>query len=154
MAEPLATLDDLKGRLDWTLDADEERQAAGALEDASELARMYGLEWPIAALAPRVVRTLVLTSCARFMRNPDGYTRSDAGNESVSWSDKVGDKAGAPYFTEHEIKMLRGFNGRSGITSAPIQAWGTKAQPQGFVGTRAGTGEKPFPLFSDDLSPW
>jgi hypothetical protein len=32
---PYAGLDELKGRLDWDLDPDELRIAAGALEDAS-----------------------------------------------------------------------------------------------------------------------
>ncbi|MCX4396044.1 hypothetical protein ACFVZJ_05320 [Streptomyces sp. NPDC058322] len=38
---PCATLDDLKGRLDWDLD-DELRIAAGALDDASDLAATHG----------------------------------------------------------------------------------------------------------------
>ncbi|WP_238545494.1 MULTISPECIES: hypothetical protein [Streptomyces] len=37
-----ATLDELKGRIGWDLDPDELRMAAGALEDASDLAATYG----------------------------------------------------------------------------------------------------------------
>ena len=66
--EPIATLKELIQRLDWTLDADELRIAAGALEDASDLARGYGRDWDTES-APRLVRTLVLKARKRYMNN-------------------------------------------------------------------------------------
>lgn len=151
--EPFATLDDLKARLDWTLDEDEERIALGALEDASDLACHYGKSWADAASAPRQVRTLVLRACKRFMENPSGYTQSRAGDETVAWNDKAGELAGTVYFTRDEQELLRGLaGGRRGIYSAPLTAWGPqRAGPVGLVPVQGG--QKPFPYFAGD-GPW
>lgn len=118
-----ATLQELQDRLDWDLSESEKRDAEGALEDASEYARSFGkASWTDAENAPRLVRTLVLTAVKRYIKNPDGYTQSRAGDETVAWND-IGDKAGAPYYTQDEIKMLRGLAGNvSGFFSAPLVA--------------------------------
>ncbi|MEU9454845.1 hypothetical protein [Streptomyces sp. NPDC048277] len=78
-----ATLNELNGRLDSDLDPDKLRIAAGALDDASDLAATYGRDWP-AGTAPRLVKTLVLKSAARYARNPNGYTQSRAGDETLA----------------------------------------------------------------------
>lgn len=151
--EPFARLDELKDRLDWTLDADEERIARGALEDASDLARAFGKPWQDAASAPRMVRTLVLTACTRYMRNPGGYTTSRAGDETLGFTD-VGDRAGTIYFTSDERKLLQGLAGNnSRMLTAPVTAWGPMDKKlEGFVPVE-GPG-KPFPFFSSDEGPW
>ncbi|MFE9254040.1 hypothetical protein [Streptomyces sp. NPDC006879] len=148
-----ATLDDLKGRLDWTLDADEERIATSALEDASDLAAHYGRDWPDDTV-PRMVRTLVLKACKRYMSNPDGYTQSRAGDETLGWNDAAGENAGTVYFTDEEIKLLASLAGRStGLYSAGVVAWQTVLRPvsAGLVPTEHG---KDFPLFADEQEPW
>lgn len=144
-----ATLDELKNRLDWTLDADEERIAQSALEDASDLACYYGKDWPDPATAPRMVRTLVLRACKRYMDNPQGYTQSRAGDETVGWSDAAGTDAGTVHFTKDEQDLLRGLAGRRpGIYSAPISAWGPqRTSPVGMVPVDYG---KSFPFFAED----
>ncbi|MER7111208.1 hypothetical protein [Streptomyces sp. NPDC000229] len=150
-----ATLDELKGRLDWELDADEERIASGALVDASELAASYGREWP-EATAPRLVKTLVLKSTARYMRNPNGYTQSRAGDETLAWSDAHGRDAGTVYFTRGEIRLLEDLAGRKrGIYSAAVSAWGTKLPQRDAAGhVPVDYNGDPFPFFSDGVSPW
>ncbi|MHC0432204.1 hypothetical protein ACX6XY_18745 [Streptomyces sp. O3] len=105
-----ATLDELKARLDWDLDEDELRIGAGALEDASDLATVYGRDWP-EATPPRLVRTLVLKSAARYLRNPHGYTQSRAGDETLTWGDAHGRDAGSVYFTREEVRLLEGLAG-------------------------------------------
>lgn len=150
--EPFATLDELQNRLDWTMDEGEERVAESALEDASDLARAYGRVWWDETLsmntAPRLIRTLVLKACARYMKNYQGYTQSKAGDESVMWSDAAGADMGTVHFTKDEIKMIESLAGRrTAVISAPIVAW--KISPvtdQGYVpdGTPAG---KDFPMF-------
>ncbi|MYT31745.1 MULTISPECIES: hypothetical protein [unclassified Streptomyces] len=148
-----ATLDELKGRLDWELDEDEVRIAGGALQDASDLAATYGQDWP-EDTAPRLVKTLVLKSAARYMRNPNGYTQSRAGDETLAWSDAHGRDAGSVYFTREEIRLLEELAGRRlGLTSAPITAWGTKLRP-GRATVPVDYGGDPFPLFADEGSPW
>jgi len=149
-----ATLDDLKGRLDWDLDSDELRIAIGALEDASDLAATHGRDWP-EDTAPRLVKTLVLKSAARYMRNPNGYTQSRAGDETLAWSD-IGRDAGTVYFTREEIRLLEELAGRKrGFTSVVVSAWGTKprAADVGFVPADYSPAS-PFPLFRDEVSPW
>lgn len=152
MADDYATLDDLKNRLEWTLDSQEESTATSALEDASDLARYYGRDWPVAT-APRLVRTLVLKACKRYMTNPDGYTQSRAGDEAVGWSDRAGENAGTVYFTSDEIKLLRDLaNRRVSIQTAPVVAWKGQENTPGYV--PVDYGGDAFPLFSDSASPW
>jgi hypothetical protein len=148
-----ATLDELKGRLDWDLDPDELRIAAGALEDASDLAATYGRDWP-EDTTPRLVKTLVLKSAARYMRNPNGYTQSRAGDETLAWSDAHGRDAGSVYFTREEIRLLEQLAGRKpGISSVVVSAWGTSChRREGLVPVDYG-GDR-FPLFGDEVSPW
>ncbi|QJD50658.1 head-to-tail adaptor [Streptomyces phage Issmi] len=154
-----ATLEELKARLDWTLDADEERIATSALEDASDLASFHaGRDWPDAASAPRLVRTLVLKACKRYMTNPSGYTQSRAGDETLGWNDTQGENAGTVYFTGEEQKLLQEIGGRKpGLLSAQVSAWGSVRRDvaAGLVPVAQPTPDsKPFPLFADEVEPW
>ncbi|MFE2104312.1 hypothetical protein ACFXAF_00300 [Kitasatospora sp. NPDC059463] len=150
-----ATLDDLKGRLDWELDEDELRIAAAALEDASDLAAEYGRDWPPDRV-PRLVRTLVLKATSRYLRNPAGYTQSRAGDETLAWSDAHGRDAGTVYFTREEIRLLAELAGRRPtLSSVPVSAWSTRMRPGagGTVPVDYAGGDR-FPLFADDRGPW
>ncbi|MEV1109940.1 hypothetical protein AB0I95_14955 [Micromonospora sp. NPDC049751] len=151
--EPFASLDDLKARLDWALSEDEERIADSALDDASELARAYGRDWD-ADTAPRLVRSLVLKACARYLRNPDGYTTSRAGDETLSWSDAHGRDAGSVYFTREEQGLLKTLAGGAvGIYSVPMTAWrGGPGRPVQTTVRTAGTDE-PFEFWAG-ADPW
>lgn len=150
MTQPLATLQGLKDRLEWTLDDGEERIAEGALEELSEDARFYGKSsWTSPDSAPRMVRNIVLKAAARWMRNPDGYITSRAGDETLGWSDQ-GDRAGSASFTDREIKQLRQLSGHSNMLSVPVTAWGTELPDNeiGYVPT--GNDGDPFPLYASD----
>ncbi|MFF8845504.1 hypothetical protein ACF08N_22720 [Streptomyces sp. NPDC015127] len=151
-----ATLTELKARLDWTLDADEERIATAALEDASDLARMYaGRDWEPVTIAPRMVRTLVLKACKRYMNNPSGYTQSRAGDETLGWSDDQGENAGTVYFTRDEQTMLAEIGGRKrGLISAEVSAWNSVRRPVHAGLVPVEDGGKQFPLFRPDGEPW
>ncbi|MCX5236232.1 hypothetical protein OG824_13585 [Streptomyces prunicolor] len=149
-----ATVDELKARLDWTLDADEERIATSALEDASDLARGYaGRDWEPPS-APRLVRTLVLKACKRYMTNPQGLTQSRAGDETLGWNDTQGENAGTVYFTHDEQRMLAQLGGRKGgLVSAQVTAWNSRIHRHpGFV--PAAGSSKAFPLFACEEDPW
>lgn len=151
-----ATLDELKARLDWTLDADEERIATSALEDASDLARAYaGRDWTPIATSPRLVRTLVLKACKRYMNNPSGYTQSRAGDETLGWNDDAGDDAGTVRFTRDEQSMLAEIGGRkSGLVSVEVSAWNSCIRPvhAGLVPVEGG--DRQIPFFRSDGEPW
>ncbi|MFE7463100.1 hypothetical protein ACFU6R_03210 [Streptomyces sp. NPDC057499] len=149
-----ATIEDLRGRLDWTLDADEERIAANALEDAADLAAHYGRDWP-EDTAPRMVRTLTLKAATRYMRNPDGYVQSRAGDETLAWNDAAGENAGTVYFTAEEQKLLAGLAGRnSGLYSVGVTAWRSVRRPTGAGLVPVDPFGKEFPLYADEVEPW
>lgn len=149
---PFAEISELQGRLDWTLDVDESRIGTDALIDLSDWARHYGREWPDPALAPRLVKTLVLSAAARYVRNPEGYVQSRAGDETVILPDR-GDEAGAATFNTREIKALQALAGKTGIVSVAVTAWG----PQRNMGASyvpVGYGGDPFPLYANADDPW
>lgn len=157
MAAPLASLDELKARIDRTLDEDEERMATGALEDLSEWARFHsGRDWPSAASAPRLAKTTVLKAAKRLMNNPDGFVQSRAGDETLVYTDRLDDaaSAGTAYFTPDEIKTLKALGGRvAAFGAVQVVSWDTKpCAPQGYVPGAPGT--KAFPMFNSDTSPW
>ena len=163
--DPFATLDELKGRLEWTLDADEERAADGALVDLSAWARHYGRNWEADA-APILVKTLVLGAAARFMRNPDNYTTQRTSDETVGWTDRGAQAAAAP-FTDTEIAALKLLVRPVAFGSVSMTAWGPQ-RLRGSDGLTPVAGElqftedglvpvegggDPFPLF-DNEEPW
>lgn len=153
----LVTTEELADRLPFTMDADEVREAAGALEDLSDDARHYGKEvWSEPDKAPRQVKNLILRAAVRHMKNFDGYTQSRAGDEAVSWTDR-GEDAGSAYFTEREIKMLRAMAGnvRSGFHSVGMVAYGsTRLRPRALDGLVRDEGSsEPIQMFNDE-SPW
>ncbi|MEV4642768.1 hypothetical protein AB0J80_36045 [Actinoplanes sp. NPDC049548] len=156
-----ASLDELKDRLDFDLDEAEVRVAESALNDASDLAMEYGREWPQDDV-PRLVRTLVLRAAKRHVQNPNGYTVSRAGDETLQWNDAAGDNAGVVYFTRDEQKLLAELAGkRHGLTTAPVSAWGPQRTnrrmaplgPGNYVPVQ-GSPNSPFPYFADEVEPW
>ncbi|WP_329793878.1 hypothetical protein V1227_18910 [Lentzea sp. DG1S-22] len=150
--EPFATLEQLKARLDWTLDEDEERLGAAALDDLSGWARYYGRPWPDPLTAPQLVRTMVLGAAVRYMRNPEGYVTSRAGDETLTWSE-LGDRAGSAHFNSDELRALTSMSGKTSLLTAPVTAWNSRPKPvAGYVPVTGGG--KPFPMFSDPESPW
>ncbi|MCY0933634.1 hypothetical protein [Streptomyces sp. H34-S4] len=150
-----ATLAELQARLDWTLDADEERIANSALEDASDLASHYaGRDWPAGAV-PRMVRTMVLKACKRYMDNPAGYTQSRAGDETTGWNDAQGEDAGTVHFTNEEQKLLAGIGGRKpGLFSAQVSAWNSVRREVSVGLVPVDPPGADFPFFADEVEPW
>jgi hypothetical protein len=161
VADELATLPELQSRLDWALDTGEQSVATAALADLSDDARFYGSQRWDSTTAPRQVKSLVLRAAARFMRNPDGFVQSRAGDETIQWSDN-GEDAGTAHFTEREQKILGALAGRGqGIASVqtvahgPLRASGpqyinpmTKDVGDGET-VYASTEAKPFPIYYD-----
>jgi len=151
----LATLDDLKNRLDWVLDAQEETVATSALEDASNLVRGYGLNWSETNVPP-VVKSITLASARRLMVNIQGLTVSRAGDETLGWSD-IGEKAGAVYLTPDERQIISGIaRGTQSLTSVSTYAWGTEGKRHtiGASYVPVSNGHKPFPFFASEEDDW
>lgn len=151
-----ADLEDVEDRLDWSLSEAEQRMALAALEDATVYAREYaGQNWPDHA-APKFVVTIVLNVVARYMRNPDAYTTSRAGDETVSWADLRG-KA-ALHFTDGERDDLAALNpvhSVGGIGTIGIYAHRQGSSPlhDPWVPVAGMPSPHWFPLVSDE-DPW
>jgi len=74
------------------------------LEDASDKALRYGTSWS-EINCPDSVRRIVAAAVARFIRNPDGYAQSRAGDETLSWQEL--EEVGSVYFTPTEIEHMQ-----------------------------------------------
>lgn len=142
--EPFAELEELLARLDWDLSTQELSMAEGALEDASNLVRAEGRNWT-RENAPALAKTITLAAARRYMVNPDGYTQSRAGDETLAWAEQ-GDNAGTVYLTKGEIKLIHRIVRPSGLHSVPLVAWGPIAAPTPQpVQVPIEDGSKPFP---------
>lgn len=151
----LVTLDDLAARLVFDMDADEQREAEGALEDLTFDAQAYGsAAWTTPENTPQAVKNLILRAAARHMKNYEGYTMSRAGDETTQWTDR-GESAGTATFTDDEKKMLARMGGNlPGFGSIGVTAWGASDRSRvGFVPVSY-PGGKTFPLFADEQEPW
>lgn len=148
-----AELEDLKGRLEWTLDSDEERIAQGALDDLSADACFYGNPRWTETTVPSYVKTMVLKAAQRYMRNPDGYEQSRAGDETVGWGQSSDDEKGSAYFSKKEIDALRSLVRPRVFGSVNVQAYGTKLRrPGGTVPD--GDNGTPIRMFASESDPW
>src|SRR5699024_6508952 len=109
----LVTLKVLPGRLDWEKDADQKDGVQDALADVTALVLYYGSTTWTENSAPPVAKMIVKAAATRYLRNPDGYDQSRAGDETVGW----GDAAQRPevYLTPGEIDILKGSTGGGGL---------------------------------------
>lgn len=159
---PLATLTQLRARLDRDLDPDEERIALAALDDASRWARHYGAAWPDPATAPPLVETVILAACRRHLTNPDGHVQSRAGDETVAWGEDAAEYSVTVRFTADEIATLRILAGRADrptLISAPLTVWGpvrprARRRLRGEPGYAATEYGNDFPFYPSPDSPW
>lgn len=150
--DPILSLDELRTRLDWELSPQEEGMALGALDDASNLVRAYGLPWTDDN-APATVKSIVAQATIRYLRNPDGYILSRAGDETVEWGQ--GASIGSVHLTEAEQRIIRNLTRPAGLYSAPIYAFSSKAakrKAEGLVPVAGSTHQ--FPYYVRDKDPW
>lgn len=155
--EALATVDEVAEGLPFVMDDDEKREAMGALIDLSDEVRHYGsVQWVNAATAPQAVINLVLRAARRHMKNYDGYLESRAGDETVRWSDKGIEFAGAAHFTPAEIQRIGELGGyrRTSFHSVGVYAYkkGGYAPPVGLVPDEGS--DTPIRMYSSDDHPY
>jgi len=146
----LPTAADIQGRLEFDLTNNETGKdltqiATNAIEDLFTEACHYGSSAWTEDTLPAVVRTQILRAAVRYLRNPDGFTESRAGDETVEWA--IDSEAGAAHFTPQQIEIIE--NAASDeipdFGSMGGYAWNNKpACPQViFVPVEGGS---PFPL--------
>jgi len=153
MADPLASLEDLKARLEFELE-DEHLilMANGALEDASILVREYGVQSWTADTAPPIAVMLTLKAAARFMNNPSLLDTARGADETNMWGEV---NAKGVHLEPDEIALLREHRKIDrGLVSVPTQLWGAAPPryrgPHGQVPVDYGQGNgKYFPLYPD-----
>jgi hypothetical protein len=89
------------------------------------------------------------------MDNPQGYTQSRAGDETLGWNDSQGENAGTVYFTADEQKLLAEIGGkRPGLVSVGVSAWGSDIRRYRHRASYVPTDQSPFPLYRDEEEPW
>lgn len=152
----LVTVEELAPRLPFVMDADEEREATGALEDLSFDAQAIGTTaWADSTSTPQSVKNLILRAAARHMKNYEGYTVSRAGDETVQWAER--ETPGTATFTDEEKRLLVQIaTGRKGpfIGGVSIVAQGSAERSIGYVPVDYATGGAAFPLYADEQEPW
>lgn len=150
----LATIEELKARLDWELTPEEERVGVAALDDLSEWARYYGRPHWEGAQAPALVKRMVLAAAARHMQNPDGYETSRAGDETVTFQKADGDP-GSASFSRREIEAIGRIarpGSASGLHSLQVTAHETRLPEVTAYRVPTADGGS-FPLFAGE-GPW
>lgn len=153
MADPLASLNDLRARLEFEIDAGDhlEKLAEASLEDASTLVREYGVRTWTAGTAPPIAVMLTLKAAARFMNNPMSLEQARGADEQNSWGSG---NANGVHLLPDEIALLREHRKQDrGVVSVPTQLWGA-AKPRVINGHQVpvdyGNGTaKWFPLYEE-----
>lgn len=158
MADPVAlvTTSELAAKLPFVMSADEEREAEGVLEYLSDDARHYGTPaWSEPSNTPSQVKNLILRAAVRFLKNPDGFVSSRAGDEAVAWTD-LGPGAGSAEFTEAEKRRLEEWGGHRPQEFYTVDTYAYSKRPApntpGLVPVAGSTSY--FPMFSSDQEPW
>lgn len=120
----LVTRAELEARLDFTLSADQQRMADGAIESlsiqAAYICRLPATATPVTC--PAWIKQIILNALELHIRNPDGFSFSRAGEESVGWNSRS--PRGLTFTEEQEEKLRKGTRmSSSGISSISTVAW-------------------------------
>lgn len=156
--EALASVPELAARLPFTMSAEEQREAQGALDDLSDEARYYGNpNWETPATAPYNVVNMILRAAARHMKNYEGYVSTRAGDEAVTWTDRGNtDEAGSARFSQEERKRLGEIGGRRRVGFHSVGMFAHQRRltvhQEGLVPDEASN--EPVQMFSSDTEPW
>ena len=153
---PLTSVEKVVARLEGGVADGVEAMIEEYIEDASDQARHYGNPAWSSVSCPDPVRRIVAMAVARFIRNPDAFAQSRAGDETLGWQELPSDFVGTVYFTESEIERLQRFG------AAYVPAFGTMkmnayttrqgSPPRWGPVTHWGTDwGRPFPLFGGGL---
>lgn len=109
---PLASLEQLAGRLGYAPDGAEATRAAARLADASELIRdEAGVTWVndagVLVDVPRRIVSICIDVALRAVTNPEGLTQRQIADSNKSY-DRAGLQGGAiVYLTDAEAKAVR-----------------------------------------------
>lgn len=148
MYDLLARRERLAARLPEPIETDEEKGLADEmLSEASAEARLYGNQMWNADTVPSDVVTIVVKAAARGFMNPAGYTDEAADSTRLS---RAGEYAQGAAFTPAEIRAVRGYAKRSGISYAQVTKpndWAARSDRRtgGTIYAPVAYGGRPFP---------
>lgn len=149
----LASIEDLKERLEWELTDDEERVAVAALSDLSVDAISHGRAWT-ASTVPQIVKRIILAAATRYLRNLEGASTSRAGDETLSYPEiyaEAAEEAGSARFSTAEVQKIiqAAMGANAGIGSIQIVVNSAASAGRGER-VPVSSGGKPFPFFHQD----
>lgn len=104
---PYPTMDEIVARLEFELEPKLEAAAEGHLQDMIIEAQVLGKRWTPAGMPP-IVAKCIRAAMIRWLRRPEGYVQSRAGDETLQWGEGDSEAAGAPVFTRAEIDLIQG----------------------------------------------
>lgn len=150
MDDSLAPLEKLESRLPEPLETEQEvKLAEEMLSDASAEARLHGNQlWTVESVPSGVVN-IILKAAARGFMNPAGFETEAADGTRFG---RRPEYAMGTAFTQAEIRAVRGFAKRSGITYAQAtkpNGWVSRADSTrgGTIYVPMGTDHSPFPWY-------
>ena len=114
-----------------------------AIADASDQAKAYGSATWTTANIPSAAQRIIASAVARFLRNPDGFVRSTAADETVEW--QTNQTSGEVYFTDEQKDRLAAL-AADGISVTP-------ANTIRSIGVYAWS-DRPRRRHFDDVNPW
>lgn len=142
----LVSFEDASSRLNYRLSEIEQKVLAGAITDASDLARAYGAPAWTAQTVPFGVKAIIYNALRRFMANIDGVLLSRAGDETLQWSD-LRARTGTVFFDAEDQARLREAAGTSrrvwSVDSFAYDA--SRARPDSNM-VPVANGGSPFPF--------
>lgn len=124
----LVTQAEIEARLEFTMSADQLRMANAAIESLSiQALHITGLPATTTdATCPKWIKQIVLGALELHIRNPEGFSFSRAGEESVGWNSAT--PRGLQFTAEQEAKLKKGTRmSSSGISSISTVSWSTGA---------------------------
>lgn len=112
MLPPIATIQELRDRIQGGVPPADEARAEAALSDASVLIRQVaGLTWEVDA-PPDVAVMVALHAAKRCFLNPDEVRSESIDNYATSYGDV--------YLTKDEVAMVRKSAGATGLWVQPV----------------------------------
>lgn len=152
MDDLLAPISRLESRLPLRPETEQEVSLAEEmLSDASAEARLHGNQQWTVETVPSGVVNIILKAAARGYMNPSGF--SDEAADGTRFSRDAAYSQGAT-FTQAEVRAVRGFAKRSGITYAQAtkpNAWRARSDvgSDGTIYVPFGPEYTPFPWYQE-----
>jgi len=121
-----------------------------AIADASDQAKAYGSKHWTTSNVPHAAQRIIAVAVARYLRNPDGFVRSTAADETVEW--QANQTSGEVYFTDEQKARLAAL-AADGVSVTPantirsvgLYAWSDRPRRRHYRDVEAWYGPDEWP---------